>query len=491
MPFGPYDDFADCVRQNGDKRTPEAFCAFLHHEITGRWPSQMEDQAQTQWMQTAHGLRLRYQAPDTVTITGLEVFAAGTWTDMSGATRTTTRDDLERIASASDPARIALKVGHTSPGFHERVAVSLGVPLSLVEGEGPDHRGALALGHATRLYVKGDTLLADFAGVPAAIADLIEGQQFSGVSSEFDVDEEDRLAALTAVALLGAERPAVDSLRQPVEAGIHGAPVGPAWVGLTTPSRAALGRPLVNLNDPARTAALQSDRSLVDRLLAAFGLGAAPAPHQEDDMPEIARALGLPEDATLEQIVAAIMQMQEAMGGMAKPDADQAQASAPPPDGDGQLRQQLADALKRVGELETASAAAQHAARLARWGARAATWTTIVGKPDEMAAKLVDIEEKAGADVAESMAAAYQAQHDAAAALLHPVGRSHFQALPGGAAAEDPFEAQLKREAAEAKVADWRQMLAVYAQSPDPQRKAQFWAYENRKAAANGSKAAN
>ena len=39
MPFGDYTDFADCVDQNQDKDSPEGFCAWLHYEITGEWPS--------------------------------------------------------------------------------------------------------------------------------------------------------------------------------------------------------------------------------------------------------------------------------------------------------------------------------------------------------------------------------------------------------------------------------------------------------------------
>ena len=40
MPFGPYKDFEDCVRQNQDKEDPEAFCAWLEKELTGKWPGQ-------------------------------------------------------------------------------------------------------------------------------------------------------------------------------------------------------------------------------------------------------------------------------------------------------------------------------------------------------------------------------------------------------------------------------------------------------------------
>lgn len=40
MPFDKYKDFAACVAQNKDKRSPEAFCAYLHHKVTGKWPSE-------------------------------------------------------------------------------------------------------------------------------------------------------------------------------------------------------------------------------------------------------------------------------------------------------------------------------------------------------------------------------------------------------------------------------------------------------------------
>jgi len=39
-PFGPYQDFEDCVRRNQDKESPEGFCAWLHYQITGEWPGQ-------------------------------------------------------------------------------------------------------------------------------------------------------------------------------------------------------------------------------------------------------------------------------------------------------------------------------------------------------------------------------------------------------------------------------------------------------------------
>lgn len=35
MPFGPYEDFADCVSKNQDKDDPEAYCAVIERAITG------------------------------------------------------------------------------------------------------------------------------------------------------------------------------------------------------------------------------------------------------------------------------------------------------------------------------------------------------------------------------------------------------------------------------------------------------------------------
>ena len=40
MPFGKYKDFKDCVSQNGDKTSPEGYCAAIHKKITGEWPSE-------------------------------------------------------------------------------------------------------------------------------------------------------------------------------------------------------------------------------------------------------------------------------------------------------------------------------------------------------------------------------------------------------------------------------------------------------------------
>jgi len=40
MPFGPYDSMADCIAKNQQASDPGAYCAQIHYDITGKWPSE-------------------------------------------------------------------------------------------------------------------------------------------------------------------------------------------------------------------------------------------------------------------------------------------------------------------------------------------------------------------------------------------------------------------------------------------------------------------
>lgn len=40
MPFGEYTSFSECVSKNKDKRNPEAYCAEIEKQVTGKYPSQ-------------------------------------------------------------------------------------------------------------------------------------------------------------------------------------------------------------------------------------------------------------------------------------------------------------------------------------------------------------------------------------------------------------------------------------------------------------------
>lgn len=45
MPFANYRDMADCIAKNRDKDDPGAYCASVHHQATGQWPSQKESRS--------------------------------------------------------------------------------------------------------------------------------------------------------------------------------------------------------------------------------------------------------------------------------------------------------------------------------------------------------------------------------------------------------------------------------------------------------------
>lgn len=55
-PFGEYESFDACVAANQDKDDPEAFCAYLHEQITGDWPAEAASQA-VQLRSIAQGLQ--------------------------------------------------------------------------------------------------------------------------------------------------------------------------------------------------------------------------------------------------------------------------------------------------------------------------------------------------------------------------------------------------------------------------------------------------
>jgi hypothetical protein len=130
-------------------------------------------------------------------IKGVEVFSAGTW---NGDTYTT--KDLDEMVKAfnetSETVRPFLKLGHSD---NQKLLQAEGLP---------------AAGWIGKIYRKGEKLVADFVDIPNKIYELIENKAYRNVSSEiyFDVDIKDSKykMLLSAVALLGAETPAVMNL---------------------------------------------------------------------------------------------------------------------------------------------------------------------------------------------------------------------------------------------------------------------------------------
>lgn len=245
MPFGPYANFDDCVAKNADKASPQGFCAWLHKQITGAYPSQMETGLPAEawevfmakyegslnagkgereayefavkeglepagWVNTARGWSRLYQTPKMRTVAGVKVFATGTHTDSAGLTREWTEADLDNMVTAfvaGVPAISPLKCGHTPDSFNRKIAEALDVPVEVVTGL--NGQGQVALGRMSSLERKGNLLVAAYERVPDPIASLIEAGLFSTVSVEIDDKVGDFGPVITATALLGAEEPAV------------------------------------------------------------------------------------------------------------------------------------------------------------------------------------------------------------------------------------------------------------------------------------------
>ena len=118
------------------------------------------------------------------TIGEVEIFRAGTWTDMSGRTRTTTVDDL--VALAKNNRRD-------------------GIPMGFDHAELPP--GTPAPGWVENLVVKGKSLLGDLVRVPSGIYKQIMQGGFRKRSAEIWWDSPK--PELTGLSLLGANQSAL------------------------------------------------------------------------------------------------------------------------------------------------------------------------------------------------------------------------------------------------------------------------------------------
>lgn len=130
-------------------------------------------------------------------IKGVEIFAAGTW---NGDTYEVS--DLDAMVKAfeatKDMFKPYLKLGHDD---EQKILQNDGLP---------------AAGWIGKIYRVGEKLLADFVDIPQKIFELIENRAYRKVSSEIywnlKVDDKKYPYVLGAVALLGADTPAVNNL---------------------------------------------------------------------------------------------------------------------------------------------------------------------------------------------------------------------------------------------------------------------------------------
>lgn len=118
-------------------------------------------------------------------------------------------DNLVAAFNAGFPGTVPIKAGHTADDFNSKIAEKLGVPVEVITGD-PLGKGQVALGRMVTLERRGPLLIASFERVPEPIADFIEGGLYSTVSCEIEGPMGDFSDVLTAVALLGVEEPAVD-----------------------------------------------------------------------------------------------------------------------------------------------------------------------------------------------------------------------------------------------------------------------------------------
>jgi hypothetical protein len=272
---------------------------------------------------TRFGFVKQYQAPKMKTVTGVKIFAAGTWTDSAGVEMTWSNEELDKMVeafTAGVPAIVPLKCGHTSDDFNRRVAEALDVPQEVITG---DHgQGQIKLGGMISLERKGSLLIAAFDKVPDGIANLIEGGQYATVSVEIEDTVGDFGPVITGVALLGAEEPAVDKATLERALVFGGSRKGARVLSFT------VGDDIPTMKSKLK-AAFAHVGELIDKLVGK----AESAPGGEEEPAEFhtleermrgvkwaAQELGLSEDASLDEVIAALQKLKagEVPANMAK-----------------------------------------------------------------------------------------------------------------------------------------------------------------------------
>lgn len=137
--------------------------------------------------------------PKTKTITDVEIFATGVWNGDPYS-----RSDLDAMVAAHGQVGFdtPVKLGHMDDKDTKALLKAEGMP---------------AFGWVKNLRVKGEKLLADFVDVPSRLAEIIQNKGYKPVSSEvyWDFNQGDKTfpRVLKAVALLGAEIPAVTDIK--------------------------------------------------------------------------------------------------------------------------------------------------------------------------------------------------------------------------------------------------------------------------------------
>ena len=152
-------------------------------------------------------------------LVNVPVFTPGHLIDSRGREKDFTKDDISQIVDAFSqgaPKSVPIKIGHSSDEFNNKVATELGIPASLIKGEGKAGKGAIRLGQVTSLRMNEDgDLVADMT-VSEPVAKLITDGMLTGLSSEIQFNREQDgktfPTVLSGIAFLGAQRPALGDI---------------------------------------------------------------------------------------------------------------------------------------------------------------------------------------------------------------------------------------------------------------------------------------
>lgn len=488
-PVGPYPDFDACVKDNQDKDDPGAFCAWLEKQtssldLPAEKIAEFEKAARDKGFEERNGqwVRMVKNQMITKTIAGVEIFSVG---EHNGEVylEADLDDMIKAFKALSGRVDPPLKVGHTTDEFNKQLARKLGVPEDVVRGDAGN--GAMALGWLSRLYREGNILKGDFSDVPQPIADLIESRSYNQVSAEILFDFEDRgvvyRRVLTAVALLGAELPAVrDTAGLEVAAvftytlkptstvlfdvvdiaeGLSYEAIAPTIEAVETAVEGAIKG---KVGAPLLRALLKDIKAKVRNMLSKKHI-AGQNNNEEVKMKGVLELLSLKEDATEEEAITAIKALQasastdgkvelkemaEALG--LEGDVDKASiinalkelkaktATAPE-------AQEFSDLKTKVATLETNLATEKRKGRIAHFTEKAKAWV-VSGKPEEIAERIVNLEEK-DEKAAEQMVKTYQETSDQlkAAGILQGKGTPVEGELEG----DSEFEKEVKKYALE------------------------------------------
>ena len=383
-------------------------------------------------------------------IQGVEVFSVGKHTASDGEEIEVTADDLDAMVEAFDsgtPAMVPVKFGHTSEAFNvEQAAELLGITPGLITGEGEDGDGAILPGTVTKLTRIQNKLLADF-DVIAPVAPMIEDGLLKGISVEI---EGTRL--ITAITLLGAQRPAVKDL-VPLQAATVMSEAKVYAFSMNTKNATVLPRKLHTHVERMRSLSwFATDLGLaegatIDDVIRRLRQLSAHEDEEENIMDEkgIRALLNIKDDADILEAVTALKEKAEAppkpsfaerLRAYFKLDNDASEEDVlaklggdPAPD---PAIVKLSEVDRKFAEKDTQIAALTRENTVRKFAEKTRNFGAVQGTPEELAERLANIEEKMGADAAEQQIVDWEAtcKYAVEAGVMVAVG-SHAEGSPG------------------------------------------------------------